>query len=117
MRSILLGVGLLLFFTQCQEADLEQPVSSLVGTWQHADNTTVIRFDQNYTYTVELAPNASFQLSYRLDDPEQLVLYDSVITRTYALKFISPEHLQLTDVDVATDLNTEPSRSTFYRAK
>jgi len=117
MRSILLGLGLLMFFTQCQESDVEQPASSLLGTWQHADNATTIRFDQNHTYTVQFAPNASFQLSYRLDHPEQLVLYDSVIARTYALEFISPEQLQLTDVDSPANLNTEPSRSIFHRAK
>ncbi|MGB3585727.1 MAG: hypothetical protein WBA23_04255 [Tunicatimonas sp.] len=117
MRSILLGVGLLLFFTQCQESNVEYPASSLLGTWQHADNATTIQFGRNQTYTVQLAPNASFQLSYRLESTKQLVLFDSVITRTYAVEFISPERLQLTDMNLPTDLGIEPSSSIFHRTK
>jgi len=117
MKRIFLGMGLLVCFVQCQEVDSEQTAISLLGTWQHEENATTIRFDQNQTYTVQFTPQAYFQMSYHLDELNQLVLYDSLITQTYLVEFIGSDRLQLTGVTHPTRHDMKQNRGIFHRAK
>ncbi|MEM8968185.1 MAG: hypothetical protein AAGE93_17330 [Bacteroidota bacterium] len=117
MRSILMGVVVLFFCTHCQEIETEQPTSLLVGSWKHASNETIIRFDQNQTYTVQFEPGSAFQLSYRLNAPNQLVIYDSSFARTYSLEFLDTQQLRLTDLDFPGYIDVAQRSSIFQRAK
>ncbi|MEM6843911.1 MAG: hypothetical protein AAF632_16920 [Bacteroidota bacterium] len=117
MRSILMGMVLLFFCTQCREIETESPTSLLLGSWKHANNETIIRFDQNQTYTVQFEPGPVFHLSYRLDDLNQLVIYDSSFARTYSLEFLNTKQLRLTDLDFPRYLDVVQRNSIFYRAE